>query len=192
MTQFVKERILPLSLTAFVIALDQVTKAIIANNFPISRAVIYDVFNNDFLRIIHVRNPAIAFSIGNNLPDAIKPILFIVLPILVLGFLSWYFIKSNDFTKLQRWALAGIIGGGIGNIIDRIFRPEGVVDFIDVKFFDFIFSSGRWPTFNFADSSVVICCILLFVTLFIPNKKVGVEAGSASKKEISQKGNLNE
>jgi len=191
MTQFVKERILPLSLTAFVITLDQVTKAIIANNWPISRAVIHDVFNNDFLRIIHVRNPAIAFSIGNNFPDAIKPILFIVLPILVLGFLSWYFIKSNDFTKLQRWALAGIIGGGIGNIIDRIFRPEGVVDFIDVKFYG-IFGMERWPTFNFADSSVVVCCILLFVTLFIPNKKVGVEAESVSKKDISQKGNLNE
>jgi signal peptidase II len=170
MTQFVKERILPFSLTAFVITLDQVSKAIIANNWPISRAVIFDVFGNDFLRIIHVRNPAIAFSLGSNLPETIKPFAFIVLPILVLGFLFWYFLKSNDFTNLQRWALAGIIGGGIGNIIDRIFRPEGVVDFIDVKFFG-IFGWDRWPTFNFADSSVVVCCILLFVTLFIPQKK---------------------
>jgi len=182
MTQFIRERILPISLTAFVITLDQVTKAIIANNWPISRAVINDVFNNDFLRIIHVRNPAIAFSIGNNLPDAIKPIVFIILPILVLGFLSWYFIKSNDFSNIQRWALAGIIGGGIGNIIDRIFRPDGVVDFIDVRFFG-IFGMERWPTFNFADSSVVVCCILLFITLFIPNKKGKIDAGQ--KKEVT-------
>ena len=176
MSQFFKQRILPLSLTAFVITLDQVTKAIIANNWPISRHnVIVDVFNNDFLRIIHVRNPAIAFSLGNNLPDFFKPIAFIVLPILVLGFLVWYFFKSNDFTILQRWAAAGIIGGGMGNIIDRIFRPEGVVDFIDVKFYG-IFGWERWPTFNFADASVVVCCILLFITLLLDFKKTKKEA----------------
>jgi len=170
MTLFVKERILPLSLTAFVIMLDQITKAVIAKNWPISREIIADVFNNGFLRIIHVRNPAIAFSLGNNLPDFIKPVVFIILPILVLCFLVWYFFKSNDFTLLQRWAAAGIIGGGIGNIIDRIFRPEGVVDFIDVKFYG-IFGMERWPTFNFADSSVVVCCIILFIALFIAPKK---------------------
>ena len=170
MNPFVKERILPLSLTAFVIIIDQITKAFIANNWPISRDIITDVFGNGFLRIIHVRNPAIAFSMGSNLPEFIKPFVFIILPILVLCFLLWYFFKSNDFTLVQRWAAAGIIGGGIGNIIDRIFRPEGVVDFIDVKFYG-IFGMERWPTFNFADSSVVICCLLLFVTLFITPKK---------------------
>jgi signal peptidase II len=184
MTQLVKEKILPFSLTAFVIALDQVTKAIIVHNWPkISREVIFDIFGNDILRIIHVRNPAIAFSLGNNLPEPIKPFAFIVLPILVLGFLIWYFLKSDEFSTLQRWALAGIIGGGLGNIIDRIFRPEGVVDFIDVKFFG-IFGMDRWPTFNFADSSVVVCCILLFITLFIPQKK--------SKEEIEKQGAANE
>jgi len=181
MTQFVKERILPLSLTAFLITLDQVSKGIIANKWPIEPGnlryyggdgswIIGQVFGNDFLQIIHVRNPNIAFSLGSSLPDLIKPIAFIVLPILVLGFLFWYFLKSKDFTKLQLWALAGILGGGIGNLIDRIFRTEGVVDFIDVKFYG-IFGWDRWPTFNFADSSVVVCCILLFITLFIPQKK---------------------
>ena len=181
MTQFVKERILPLSLTAFLITLDQVTKGIIANKWPIEPGslryygedgswIIGQVFGNDFLQIIHVRNPNIAFSLGSSLPDFIKPIAFIVLPILVLGFLFWYFLKSKEFTKLQLWALAGILGGGIGNLIDRIFRTAGVVDFIDVKFYG-IFGWDRWPTFNFADSSVVVCCILLFITLFIPQKK---------------------
>jgi len=171
MNSLIKEKIIPLSLTAFIILLDQVTKSMIANNYPISRYnVIADFFGNGFLQIIHVRNPAIAFSLGNNLPDVIKPIAFIVLPILVLGFLVWYFFKSNDFTLLQRWAVAGIIGGGIGNMLDRIFRSEGVVDFIDVKFYGLL-GMERWPTFNFADSSVVVCCILLFVTLIFSLKK---------------------
>jgi len=166
-----KEKLLPLSLTAFVILADQIVKAIIANNWPISRFdVIADVFNNGFLQIIHVRNKVIAFSLGKNIPDSIKPVTFVVIPILVLGFLLWYYFKSEEFTKIQRWAAAGIIGGGIGNIIDRIFRTDGVVDFIDVKFFG-IFGMERWPTFNIADSAVVVCCILLFVTiLFFPQK----------------------
>ncbi|MCL2805979.1 MAG: signal peptidase II [Treponema sp.] len=170
---FTKEKILPLSLTAFIILLDQITKAIIVNIQP-QRGLIKDVFDNDFLWIYHVRNKAIAFSLGENLPEAIKPIVFIVIPVLVLGFLLWYFFKSSDFTVLQRWAAAGIIGGGIGNIIDRIFRPDGVVDFISVRIFG-LFGMERWPTFNVADSSVVVCCILLFISLLIVPKKAAAE-----------------
>jgi len=92
-----------------------------------------------------------------------------VLPLLVLCLLVWYYLSSDDFTRLQRWAVAGILGGGIGNILDRIFRPDGVVDFISVKFYG-IFGFERWPTFNVADSSVVVCCILLFVTIIFSPK----------------------
>ena len=170
MNQFVKEKILPLSLTAFIILADQITKAIIVKIEPFHPALIKDVFDNDLLWIYHVRNKAISFSLGENLPEGFKPVLFIIVPILVLGFLIWYFLKSSEFTNLQRWVMAGIIGGGLGNIIDRIFRPDGVVDFISVKIFG-LFGWERWPTFNVADSSVVVCCILLLVTMFIPVKK---------------------
>ena len=166
----IKDKILPLSLTAFIILADQITKAVIVKIQPFHPALIKDVFDNDFLWIYHVRNKAIAFSLGENLPEAFKPVLFVVVPILVLGFLLWYYFRSDEFTKIQRWAAAGIIGGGLGNIIDRIFRPDGVVDFISVKFYG-IFGFERWPTFNIADSCVVVCCILLFVTiLFTPQK----------------------
>jgi len=167
-----KEKFLPLSLTGIVILLDQIIKAIIVKNWPAHPKMIKDVFNNDFLLIYHVRNKAIAFSLGDNLPETLKSVIFIVVPVLVLGFLLWYYFKSADFIQLQRWAAAGIIGGGIGNVIDRIFRPDGVVDFISVKIYG-LFGMERWPTFNLADSSVVICCILLFVTVFLPenNKK---------------------
>jgi signal peptidase II len=173
---FSKERILPLSLTAFVILADQITKAIVVKIQPIHPRLITDVFNNDFLWMYHVRNKAIAFSIGENLPEFIKPFVFIVLPILVLAFLMWYYFRSDEFTKMQRWAAAGIIGGGLGNIIDRVFRPDGVVDFISVRFYGFL-GFERWPTFNIADSSVVVCCIFLIISMFIPVKN--------TKKELS-------
>jgi len=163
--QLTKEKMLPLSLTAFVILADQLVKALIVKIKP-EMGLIKDVFNNDFLWIYHVRNKAIAFSLGETLPDVVKPVAFVVVPILVLGFLFWYYINSNEFSQIQRWAAAGIIGGGIGNIIDRIARPDGVVDFISVKLYG-LFGFDRWPTFNIADSCVVVCCILLFVSIII-------------------------
>ena len=172
-----KTKILPLTLTGIIIIFDQITKAVIALKWPIippGQAVfIIDIFNNDFFQIIHVRNKAIAFSLGSGIPDSVKPVLFVILPILVLGVLVWYYLRSNDFTNIQRWAVAGILGGGIGNIIDRVFRSDGVVDFISVKFYG-LFGFERWPTFNIADSSVVVCCLLLFITIIFTPKKTEV------------------
>jgi len=164
-----KEKILPLALTALIITVDQITKAIVVKVSP-EIGLIKDVFNNGLLWIYHARNKAIAFSLGDSFPDPVKKIAFIIIPIFVLGFLLWYYLKSDEFTKIQRWAAAGIIGGGLGNIIDRIFRTDGVVDFISVKFYGFL-GFERWPTFNLADSSVVVCCILFFVSIFISSRK---------------------
>ncbi|MDR2468514.1 MAG: signal peptidase II [Spirochaetaceae bacterium] len=171
------ERLLPLVLTMGVIILDQTTKYVIVKNWPItedsSGILINDVFDNDVLKIIHIRNRAIAFSLGTNVPDSIKPALFSFLPLLVLLLLIGYYVKSNEWTRTQRWALAGIFGGGLGNIIDRIYPHggiRGVVDFISIKFWG-IFGLARWPAFNIADATVVVCVIFLFITMLIPAKK---------------------
>jgi signal peptidase II len=158
-----KAKALPFILTGLIILADQAVKSYIAVKWPQNGTLIADFFNG-FLQIYHVRNKAIAFSLGRNIPDAVKPVLFIVLPILVLVFLCRYYLKSDEFAGIQRWAVAGIIGGGAGNIIDRIFRPDGVVDFISVKFYGFL-GMERWPTFNIADACVVVSCILLFLTI---------------------------
>jgi signal peptidase II len=165
-----KETLLPFTLTGLIILADQAVKSFIVKNWPREGSLIKDVFNNDFLCIYHVRNKAVAFSLGQNLPDNLRPALFIILPLLVLGFLVWYYLTSTDFSRLQRWAAAGIIGGGLGNILDRIFRPAGVVDFISVKFYGFL-GMERWPTFNIADSSVVVCCIIFLISVLIVPKK---------------------
>jgi len=164
-----KEQLIPFSLTAMIIFLDQMTKAIIVKNWPRQGSFIADVFNNDILLLYHVRNKAIAFSLGDSIPSQYRFALFVIIPIVVLFVLVWYYFISSEFNRLQRWAIAGIIGGGIGNIIDRIFRKDGVVDFISVKFYG-LFGLERWPTFNIADSSVVVCSILLLITMIIPRK----------------------
>jgi signal peptidase II len=173
-------KLLPFSLTAVVLIADQVVKSFIANKWPQNRFII-DVFGNDILWIIHVRNKAVAFSLGANLPDNVRPLLFTVIPIIVLGILVWYYFKSSEFIALQRWAFAGIIGGGAGNLLDRIFRPDGVVDFISVKFYGFL-GFDRWPTFNIADASVVVCCILLVISI-VTNARKTADKTTATKSE---------
>jgi signal peptidase II len=165
------EKILPFSLVALVIILDQITKTVVVKYWPIpeggSSAFIADIFKNDILLLYHVRNNAIAFSLGEGIPPSFRLVLFIIVPVAVLAFLVWYYFSAADFNRLQRWAIAGIIGGGTGNIIDRVFRRDGVVDFISVKFYG-LFGLQRWPTFNIADASVVVCSLLLLATMINP------------------------
>jgi signal peptidase II len=166
-----RDRLNPLWLALGIVLADQITKAIIVSRL----ALVYDggpiiEVIGDFLRIIHARNPGIAFSIGRDLPPVLRSLLFVALPVVVLAGILWYYLRSDEFTPLQRWALAGILGGGVGNLIDRVFRSGGVVDFIDVRIYGFL-GMERWPTFNVADSSVVISGILLLLTSFGSQEK---------------------
>ena len=164
MTETTRRKLVPVSLTAAIIIVDQILKAVIVATIPLN-TIGLSLFGG-VIRIIHVQNLGIAFSIGGAAPGAFRGIVFTVLPILVLALLAVFYARSNEITALQRWAIAGILGGGIGNLIDRVFRPGGVVDFIDVKFYG-LFGLSRWPTFNLADSSVVVCGILLLISVFL-------------------------
>ncbi|NLA93216.1 MAG: signal peptidase II [Spirochaetales bacterium] len=169
-----RERYLPFVLTLALILLDQVVKAIVVAKIPLNH--IGATFWNDFLWFCHVRNKAIGFGVGQSLSPVVKRWLFIVFPILLLAVFVFITIKLDELTQFQRWMFAGIVGGGIGNLIDRIFRPLGVVDFISVRVFG-LFGYERWPTFNIADSSVVVCGILLFINILFFHRKRGVEHG---------------
>ncbi|MFP4408832.1 MAG: signal peptidase II [Spirochaetaceae bacterium] len=162
-----RKRLAPFLLTSLIVLVDQLTKAVIVRTLePIyNGGRVVEVFG-EVVRIIHARNPGIAFSIGDTLPGPLRGFLFVIIPIVAMAGIAIYAWKSDEFTGLQRWFVAGVLGGGIGNIIDRIIRPAGVVDFIDVKFYG-LFGLERWPTFNVADSSVVVCGILLVLSMFI-------------------------
>ena len=156
-----KKKLLPFILTGLVVLADQITKAIVVALIPLY-TVGANVFG-DLLRIVHVANTGVAFSLGDSMPLAIRRILFAIIPLIVIVLVIVVYFRNDEFNSVQRWAICGIIGGGIGNIIDRFFRPSGVVDFIDVKFFG-IFGLERWPTFNVADAAVVVCGIILIVS----------------------------
>ncbi|UGQ16149.1 signal peptidase II [Borrelia sp. RT5S] len=146
---------------------DQLSKSLIVQYVELGSEYL-SIFG-DFFKIIHVRNTGILFSIGSNIDDSLKNLFFLVLPVVVLVFVFYFSLKEKN--SVSRISLLLILSGGIGNIIDRLFRPLGVVDFLDVKFFG-IFGLQRWPTFNFADSYVVIGIGLFAICdLFIKNRK---------------------
>lgn len=153
-------------LTAAIVLLDQITKIIVVRTIPLyyQTGFTIDVVG-DVVRLIHARNPGVAFSVGAGLPDAVRRLLFVAAPIIVLFVLYRWYYRAPETTPLQRWTIALIFGGGIGNLIDRIFRPAGVVDFLDVKFYG-LFGLERWPTFNVADSAIVVGSLALVVAMW--------------------------
>jgi signal peptidase II len=161
-----KVRLIPLTLTLGIILADQISKLLVTLFIPLGQGV---PVLGDFFRIIHVQNPAIAFSIGVRLPPGTRRTLFGFLPLIIVAIVTLYYLFTRDeLTRFQRWCMAALIGGGMGNYVDRIFRPAGVVDFLDFKFYG-IFGLERWPTFNVADMTVVITAILLFISFLIPS-----------------------
>jgi signal peptidase II len=153
--------IAPFALSIGIIALDQASKALVAANVE-PGTVALSAFG-DFLWIVRQANLGMAFSLLDNLAPGPRAAILIALPLILVAAVVAYYFRSREPTMLQRWALCGIVGGGLGNVIDRVFRPDGVVDFISVKFYG-LFGYERWPTFNVADSSVVVCAILLVIS----------------------------
>ncbi|MCI7807092.1 MAG: signal peptidase II [Bullifex sp.] len=164
-------RYLPLSLTALVIVLDQITKALVVAYIP--ENTVFRSYFGDFLEIVHVRNTAIAFSIGTGLDIPVKLVFFVVLPIILMVLVIWCVISrktDGDFTVFQKWCLAAIAGGGIGNLIDRCFRSLRVVDWISTDMYGFL-GFDRFPTYNIADAAVTVSVCLLIVSYIIGEKK---------------------
>lgn len=123
----------------------------------------------DFFRLTYIENPGMAFGI-----DPGGKLFFTIFSILLTIGIVYYLFKAKHEPPRMRVALAMILGGAIGNLIDRTFYGPlfqdaplfygRVVDFLDVDFFDiqlFGYSLSRWPVFNIADSAVTIGIILL-------------------------------
>ena len=190
-------KILPFILTAVVIILDQVTKCLVVKYIPQSTSYplnAYYSWFDGFLQIVHVRNTGAAFSMGYAWPSVVRQIMLILIPIVVIAIIVRICLKSDDLTILQRWCVCGIIGGGVGNIIDRIFRFEtGVVDFIDMPWFGLhqfdntpvlkFLSMDRWPTFNVGDAFVVVCGVTLIISFIIVYAKQSKQEKAKKAKE---------
>ena len=125
----------------------------------------------DFLRLTYIENPGMAFGI-----DVGSKLFFSIFSVVASGAILLYLIHVRTSPLPFRIALAMILGGAVGNLIDRVFYGVWygdapllygrVVDFLDVDFFDLSLGSyhlTRWPVFNVADASVTIGVLLVLL-----------------------------
>jgi signal peptidase II len=164
-----------LMIILFVVALDQVTKYL-ANAYLQPRGSL--AILGDFLRLTYVENPGMAFGI-----EIDNKILFNILSIIAVFVIFYYLFKLRSHSLL-RISFAVILGGAVGNLMDRFMRGR-VVDFLDVEFFDIHFPGGsflfldipayslyRWPVFNIADIAVSTGMLIILFTTFFNNPPV--------------------
>ena len=149
-----------LSLVIFII--DIISKWAVQNSLASNPSGVTLIPN--FLHVILTHNLGASFGIGSN-GELGWRIFWIAISIILSGVLIFVFVKYfKKFSNLQRAALALMIGGAVGNMIDRIFYWNAIVGFDGViDWIDFQFGSWHFATFNIADSALVIGVIIIII-----------------------------
>ena len=147
---------------------DQISKDIVRKKMEFDQ-VIYVIKDNFILT--KVENTGAALSLGENLNPQLKLLLLQILPLIVLAFLFRMLLIKNNYTTTTIIGFCFIIGGGIGNVYDRILYGS-VTDFMHLQ-------AGLFKTgiFNMADVSVVIGVLLILLDTLISyqqKKKIGL------------------
>lgn len=139
-----------------IIVLDQLTKLLILQYLPLhsSLEIIPGFFN-----LVHVRNPGGAFSIFAGANSALRQGLFMGLTVFIVIVLLFAYRKLRPEDRWTRTSYALIVGGALGNLVDRL-RFGEVIDFLDCYV-----GAYHWPAFNAADSAITAGALMLVVTL---------------------------
>lgn len=157
-----------LGLAAIVILADQITKTMIVGAFQYGdvRPV------TEFFNLVRAHNTGAAFSF---MADAAgwQRWFFIIVGVLASGFIVWM-IRNYPGQKLFCFAVSMIMGGALGNVIDRLVHGY-VVDFLQFRFavLEPVFHGGYFPSFNLADSAITLGAICLIVDELIRVRRAG-------------------
>jgi signal peptidase II len=143
-------------IVAIVVALDQLVKWLVDRAMELhdTRTVV-----EGFVRLTHVRNRGAAFGILSDADIPYQSVLFAAVSLLALAAIGVYAWRLPTGTPLPRVALALIMGGAVGNLLDRV-RLGYVIDFVDVHW-----GAHHWPAFNVADSAISIGVALLLLDI---------------------------
>lgn len=135
----------------FFLIIDQLLKYLILSNFDVNGEI---VLISSFFSILYVQNYGAAFSFFQN-----WNYFLIIASLLGVGFVYFYFLKNDVFLKKYPLVIGALLGGIIGNLIDRVIHGY-VIDFFAFEFFGWPF-----PIFNFADMLIVgaVIYIIIFV-----------------------------
>jgi signal peptidase II len=131
------------------LGLDQYTKYFISSNFELGDGA---GFLKGFIDIQYIHNTGGAWGLLSG-----STLILLGLTCLIMVFLIIYYVKWGKGSKLLFWSVCLVISGGIGNLIDRVFRDGKVIDFLHFEFYP------TFPVFNVADIAVVTGAGLLIL-----------------------------
>jgi signal peptidase II len=179
------------AIATVVVVLDQITKVLVDRFMSLheSRIIV-----DGFLRLTYVRNRGAAFGILSDADLPYQSLLFAVVSLAALGAIAAYAWRLPARSRLPQTALALIMGGALGNLMDRA-RLGHVIDFVDAYW-----GTHHWPAFNVADSAISVGVVLLVLDILRqpqaaespqpPRREPGVEtperdAGEAGTREVA-------
>lgn len=143
-------------IAATIVLLDQVTKSIIRANLSLGEIYRPDLWITQYARIIHWQNYGAAFGIFQSLGSV-----FMVLSFVVSIVIIYYYHQVPRQDWLVRLAMGLLLGGAVGNLIDRLHQGF-VTDFISV---------GQFPVFNIADASISTGVAILFIGMWMQERR---------------------
>jgi signal peptidase II len=157
-------RALIVGITLLTVLLDQLSKQAILATFE--RGELLSIIPG-FFNLTLTFNPGAAFGLWGSLPEGWRQAV-LALTILFALVVVFFFLRQPGYqNRISQGALAGILGGALGNIIDRMVHGH-VIDFLD-----FYIGQWHWPAFNLADS---VICIGVFALIFVPERRAQKES----------------
>jgi signal peptidase II len=149
-------RRLELFIAVAVVVLDQVTKAVVRDRLPLHDSV---VVIPGFLDLTRVHNTGAAFGMLNGVDFPLKTLVLSIVASVALAGVSWYALSVPLSDRLARIGIAGILGGAIGNLIDR--STEGyVLDFVDAYW-----QGWHFWAFNVADAAITVGVVFMILDI---------------------------
>lgn len=140
-------------------AVDQFTKWLAVTYIqPVGSISLLKFGETEWLNLTYCENTGMSFSLLEG-----QRLLLTALPLVLIALIEWYIFSGRADTKAKLFSLAAVAGGGLGNLIDRVFAGY-VVDFIDVRIIHF-------AIFNFADVCAVCGGIVFAMLIFLEDKK---------------------
>jgi signal peptidase II len=131
-----------------IILVDRATKLIIVRALEVHESI---PVIGGFFSLTHLRNRAGVFGLGPQ-----NPLIFTIASCAALVFLVYLFRTLEPHRRLQHVAFGLIMGGALGNLIDRVFGGERIFQGAVTDFLDFSIRGHHWPPFNIADSAITV------------------------------------
>ncbi|MDT8318169.1 MAG: signal peptidase II [bacterium] len=150
------------SYAPLIVFLDQLVKIYVDRQMQLYQSI--EVVEN-FFHITYIRNRGAAFGMLSGADESVRVPFFLGISLIAIAVIFYTIYTYHEESRLFPLSMAMILGGAIGNMIDRV-RFGEVIDFLDVHWYE-----HHWPAFNVADSAICIGVGLLIINMFFEKEK---------------------